>query len=148
VGNSVRKVAGCDQCKDAGARSQQEIAPGDGCLEFTAVETDPERYAGLTAEAADTNSRAIDFAVHLTNYPLGEGFYAEVRESGVYKSETICTSGTVFRIAIEGNRVRYYRNGELFHTSARSPVWPLSAATSLLHLNAGISYAVMAARVN
>src|SRR5207244_2902505 len=42
-GNSLKKTGGCDGCADAGAISQQQIASGDGYVEFTASEPNTQR---------------------------------------------------------------------------------------------------------
>src|SRR5438067_680581 len=63
TGNSVQQ-SGCEYCT-GGATSQQQIAAGDGYLEFTAAETTTIRYAGLGPGNAGNNYAAISFAIRL-----------------------------------------------------------------------------------
>ena len=67
----------------------------------------------------------------------------EVRESGVYRTDTIFAAGDVFRIAVQAGTVCYLKNGKVFYTSAAAPVYPLLIDTSLLNLNATVSNAVI-----
>src|SRR5581483_12017059 len=101
AGGTLQKIAGRNDTTDAGANSVQQITAGDGYLEFTALETNKERYVGLTRDYAGTSQATIDYAIHLTAFSYRGGMVAEVRENGVYKTETSYRSGTVFRIAVE-----------------------------------------------
>src|SRR6185369_10899034 len=114
-GNSLQKTGGRDDSADAGARSQQSLASGDGYLEFTAPETNKLRFCGLARNPVGTDFAGIDYAIKLTDYGV-----AEVREANVYKWETPYKSGDLFRISIEGGAVKYYKNGAVFYTSARA----------------------------
>ena len=49
-----------------------------------------------------------------------QGTTAEVREGGVYKSETSFATGDVIRITVGGGVVTYSRNGNVFFTSSGS----------------------------
>jgi hypothetical protein len=129
TGNSLTKTSGCGGCADSGAVSQQQIVSG-GYVDFTASGTGPLRSIGLGGNTI--NPAGILYAIRL------QGTTAEVRESGVYKSETSFSSGDVFRLAINGGTVTYSKNGHVFFTSAGAGS-PLSVAVSLLDLNATVT---------
>jgi VCBS repeat protein/purple acid phosphatase-like protein len=135
--NSLQKTSGCDGCDDAGGLSQQQIASGDGYLEFTASETTSLRYAGLSQGTGGTSAAAINFAIRL------QSGIAEVEESGVYRTDTTFVTGDVFRIAVEAGTVNYYKNGNFFYRSGALPVYPLQVDASLLDLGSAISNAVI-----
>ena len=138
TGNSLQKTAGCNDCSDAGAWSQQSIAASNGYLEFTFTETDKIRVGALTATRSTSNSALLDFAIHFN----GAG-YAEVRENDAYKIDIAVVSGNVFRIAVEAGVVKYYKNGAVFYTSTKAPSFPLYADAIMSGLNATITNAVM-----
>ncbi|MBA2527001.1 MAG: hypothetical protein H0V18_14655 [Pyrinomonadaceae bacterium] len=78
---------------------------------------------------------------------LSAGGYVEVRDNGNYRRDTPYRSGDVFRVAIEGGAVKYYKNGVLFHTSTVAPIYRLTVDASLSNLNATISSAVIGMNV-
>jgi hypothetical protein len=149
TGNSLQKTGGCDGCADAGAVSLQTIASGDGYVELDASETNSSRAIGLARVTAatganalsrpnsDTSITAIDFALMFIKA------YVEVRENGVYKTDTTYATGDKFRVAVVNNKVEYRKNGVVFYTSATAPAYPLVADTSLLSLNATLSKVVI-----
>ncbi len=137
TGNSLQKTSGCGGCADAGALSQQQIASGNGYVQFTATETTMLRFVGLSRGATGTDASSIVFAIRL------QSGNAEVRESGSYRTETTCADGDVFRVAIESGVVKYYKNGAIFYTSATAPVYPLQADASLFDLGATVGNAVI-----
>jgi hypothetical protein len=137
TGNSLQKTSGCGGCADAGALSQQQIASGNGYVEFTATETTLLRFVGLSRGATGTDASSIVFAIRL------QSGNAEVRESGSYRTETTCADGDVFRVAIESGVVKYYKNGAIFYTSATAPVYPLQADASLFDLGATVGNAMI-----
>ncbi|MBZ5559207.1 MAG: hypothetical protein LAO77_18195 [Acidobacteriia bacterium] len=124
---AIQKSAGCNGCADAGAVSAQAIASGDGSVEFTVAETTTERAIGLSHGNTDTTIGDIDFALLL--WPGGE---IDVREAGVYRTDTTAATGDKFRVAISGGKVTYAKNGVVFYTSATAPSYPLLVDTSLL----------------
>ncbi len=143
-GSSLRKSSGSDQWFDAGANSAQQITSGDGFVEFTAVETNKDRYAGLTYDYTGNRWNTINFGIHLTTYAVSGGYVAEVRENGIWKAETTYQSNQVFRIAIEGEVVKYYKGTTLFYTSRTVPRYPLVFDAVLLNLNSTIGNALIA----
>ncbi len=133
----MQKTSGCDGCPDAGATSQQQIAAGDGYLEFTASETTAMRFAGLSNGNAGTSADEIKFAIRL------QAGIAEVRETGLYRTNTTFVSGDVFRIAVASGVVKYFKNGVVFYTSAVVPTYPMLVDSAIFNLNGTISNAVI-----
>ena len=126
TGNSLRSTVP----SNAGATSVQRIEFGNGYVEFTATETNTYRWAGLSNGNSGTGYDDIDFAINLTSYGVNGGFVANIHENGVYKGDTVYNSGDVFRVAVEGGAVKYYKNGSLIYTSASTPTYPLIVDTS------------------
>jgi hypothetical protein len=137
-GGSLQKTGGCDGCEDATALSQQQMASGaSGYLEFTAVEINTLRSAGLAKVGAGTGYANMSFAVRL------QSGNAEVWEKGVYKAGTTFVSDDVFRIAVGAGVVDYYKNGTVFYTSTTAPTYPLQASVAINSLGGTISNAVI-----
>jgi hypothetical protein len=139
-GNSLQKSAGRDDTSDAGAVSQQQIASGDGYVEFTAGAIGKIRFCGLTHSVSGTDFFAIDFGIKLTE--LGA---AEIRENNSYQGETTYTGSDVFRIAIAGGVVKYSKNGVVFYTSGKAPAYPLLTDAVFIHLAGTVNNAVISA---
>jgi hypothetical protein len=135
---SLQKSAGCNGCADAGAVSTQAISSGGGYVEFTVSETTTERALGLSHGNTDTTIGDIDFALLL--WPGGE---MDVREGGVYRTDTTAATGDTFRIAIAGGKVTFSKNGVVFYTSATAPTYPLLVDTSMLTASATLSKVVL-----
>jgi len=135
--NSLQKTSGCGGCDDAGGYSQQQIASGNGYVQFTANEVAALRYVGLSRNAASTGASGINFAIRL------QAGTAEVRESGTYRGETVFAAGDTFRIAIESGVVKYSKNGTVFYTSGLVPVYPLQLDAALLDLGSTVGNAVI-----
>jgi hypothetical protein len=49
----------------------------------------------------------------------------------------------VFRVAVQGGVVSYYKNGSLFYTSAQKPHYPMEADVSLWSAGSTIANAVI-----
>ena len=130
-GNSLSKTSGCNGCADAGAVSQQQIAAGDGYVQFTVSNTTAERYLGLSTGNPGTSGSEIKFA-----FNVGDGAVT-VRENGVYRTDAVVSPGDVLRIAIVGGVVKYYRNGALMYSSV-APTYPLLVDTSLWELGSDL----------
>lgn len=139
---TLRKTKGHDELPDATALSAQQLATNN-YLEFVALETDKERYVGLSSNAADSSLNEQDYTLHLTAYKYRDGTVVEARERGVYKAEATYNANTVLRIAIENGAVKYYRNDEVFYTSAAPATLPLYPKAVLQHVGATISNAVI-----
>lgn len=137
-GSSLMKSGGCNGCPDAGGISQQQIASGDGYVEFTVPENFSLRLAGLSTSNPGSDSTAIAFAIRTQ-----QGI-AEVREHGIYRRDVPLAAGDVFRIAVRGAVVTYARNGAIFYTSSAPPIYPLLFAATLYDLNTSLNNAVIA----
>jgi len=135
--NSLKKTGGCGGCDDAGGYSQQQIASGNGYVQFTASEVAALRFVGLSRNAAGTRGPGINFAIRL------QSGRAEVRESGSYRAGTVFAAGDTFRIAIESGVVKYSKNGTVFYTSGLGPVYPLQVDASLFDLGSTVGNAVI-----
>ena len=136
---ALRKAGGCDGCADSGGTSTQRLTGGDGYVEFTARETAPLRYIGLTDEKAGINPDRFAYAIRL------QQSRAEVREHGVYRADVGFARGDVFRIAVESGVASYSKNGLLFYRSRVAPSFPLVVSASLLGRHASISNVVITA---
>jgi hypothetical protein len=137
-GSSLTKTSGCNGCYDAGAGSQQQIASGNGYAQFTASETATLRVAGLAHAFTGTDPGTIDFGLRL------QSGIAEVRENGVYRTDTAFVTGDVFRVTVQSGVASYSKNGTVFYTSTAAPTYPLFFAAALANLNATVSTAVLA----
>ncbi len=134
VGNSIQKTSGCAGCADSGAITQQRLLANGSYVEFTLTDATKQLVVGLNTGQTITkpNSNLYAFSVN------GSG-QVEVREKGAYRSEFSFSTSTVFRIAIESHRVKYYANGNLLYTSATIPVYPLIINISLLGQSAKVN---------
>jgi hypothetical protein len=54
----------------------------------------------------------------------------------VYRRDTRYSASDVFRIAVNGGTIEYYKNGVLWYTRGATPSYPLLVDTSLLGTNA------------
>ena len=133
-GSSLRKTSGCDGCPDAGAASVPTIPSGNGYTQFTASETNTLRFIGLSTVSAGTSATSIRFAI-----ALQPGGIAEVRESGQYRADTPFVPGDVFRIGVQKNVIRYYKNETLIYKSTLPAVFPLRVDTALFTPNSTIT---------
>src|SRR5207244_13062159 len=126
-GTTLQKTSGCDGCGDAGARSQQQIAVGDGYVEFTVGEANTFWFAGLSHGNDGTTYTNIDFS-----FRFNGAASADVMENGIYRGgDTSYAAGDVFRVAVVNGRVEYRRNGTLLYTSQIAPAYPLLLDTAL-----------------
>ncbi|MFZ9943487.1 MAG: hypothetical protein ACO3O0_07755, partial [Bacteroidia bacterium] len=118
---------------NAGASSLNQIHDG-GFFEFTAIETNKARAAGLSVSNSSGNFNSIQFNIYLMNNAT-----FRVYESGIDRGTFgSYVSGDVFRVAIENNLVRYYKNGVAFYTSLITPSPPLIADASFLDIGGTI----------
>jgi hypothetical protein len=138
VGDELRKQAGCDGCQDAGAASSQQLTSGDGYVEVTATEVSTLRLIGLSQGDSGTTANEIAYGLR-----LGSG-YVEVRERGVYRSDTGLAVGDVLRVEVSGGQVVYRKNGAAFYTSMVAPSYPLLVDTSLHSAGASLARVLIA----
>jgi len=140
TGTTLQKTSGCDGCDDAGARSQQEIAVGDGYIELTIGEANTFWFAGLSHGNDNTTYTDIDFSFRFN----GAGS-ADVMENGIYRGgDTPYAAGDVFRVAVVNGHVEYRRNGALLYTSQVAPTYPLLLDTALGSIGATVRDAKLA----
>src|ERR1041384_1319209 len=139
-GNSLQKSSGRSDSSDAGARSQQTVPSGDVYFEFTAGDSTKDLFCGLTHSATGSAYADIDFSVKLTDFGV-----AEVRENNAYGGEISYRAGDVFRISVQANTVRYFKNGGVYYTSQKSPTYPLFADAAFLTVGGRIDNAVLGA---
>ena len=130
-GGQLQKVGGCDGCPDAGAASQQTLT-GDGYVQFTTNKTSGA-FVGLSKGTGLTPPANIDFGLAIYST------YVEVRENGVYKSDTTITPGDTLKIAIANGKVAYSKNGTAFYTSTAAPTYPLHVVGTLLAMGSTIN---------
>ncbi|HJQ69212.1 MAG TPA: fibronectin type III domain-containing protein, partial [Blastocatellia bacterium] len=140
VSNSVQKTAGVDQVDDASATSMQTITSGDGFVEFTATDTDKERTCGLNnSNAIHKSASDINFAIKMSKKKK-----AWIIEDGVIRAKLKYKKNSSFRIAVEGNKIKYYKDGAVVHTSLSAPVYPLMINASLTNTNSSVSNVMIA----
>ncbi len=131
----LRKTAGTDNTADAGAVSAERLSAGDAFFEFTAASSNKVYYVGLGAGSPGTSPVDLDFGLRMN------GAMAEVREANALKASEPIRDGDVFRIGVVANLVTYARNGTVFYTSQRAPVYPLAARAVLLDKYAEVNRA-------
>jgi hypothetical protein len=135
-GNTIAKTGGCTTCDDGGGVSQQEITTGNGSIDFT-PSVGHRFFAGLGRDrGAGTTSSSIDYAFSFwTNATF------DIRENGTYRGEGAYTAGDVFKIAIDGGMVKYYKNNMLIYTSTVPPAYPLGLDTTLITVGSTVGNA-------
>jgi endonuclease/exonuclease/phosphatase family metal-dependent hydrolase len=109
TGGALQKTSGCGNCPDAGGVSLQKLTSGS--VSFT-VSSAATLVAGLNHDASSTTGYSINYSFKFS----GSNTW-EVRESGTYRTEGTFASSDVFKVAIEGTVVKYYRNSSLVYTS-------------------------------
>jgi len=125
-GNSLTKTAALGW-GNAGASSMQTLASGDGYVEFTAAETNTLRMCGLSLGDAGQNYTDIDFAFY--SWLDGVLYVFEGGQNrGIVGNYA---SGDRLRVSVEGNVVKYRKNGQVVYTSTITPAYPLLVDTSL-----------------
>ncbi|MFN8777749.1 MAG: HYR domain-containing protein, partial [Flavobacteriales bacterium] len=124
---------------NGGAASSNTVS-NNGYFQFTATETNTDRVAGLSTTNVNADWTSIQYAIYLrsntqwTVHQSGGGSLF----TGTY------AANDVFRIAVENNVVRYYRNNVLAYTSLVSPTLPMLADVSINTLNGTITNALIA----
>lgn len=137
-GSTLEKTSGCGGCADAGASSEQQIASGNGGVQFRANDAASLRFVGLTWGDPSHDPGAIRFALRL------QGGVAEVREAGAYRSDIRFSAGDVLGVWVVGGSVQYSKNGTVFYTSGAEVRYPLVADASLYDMNATLNDAMLA----
>jgi hypothetical protein len=138
-GDVLQKTSGCDGCFDAGGVSAQQIAAGDGYVEFAIAGTNTLFMAGLSHGNSGTGYAEIDFAFRFN----GAG-QADVLENGSYLGgDTSYAAGDVFRIAVIDGTVRFSRNGSVLLQRSTAVTYPLLLDTSLATIGSTLRGAVV-----
>lgn len=134
-GNSLNKIQNNGPW-DGGAASLNKVFD-EGYFVFTAIETNRSRMAGLSSSNTNSNFNTIQYAVYLRN----DGLY-EIYESGNSRGNFgAYAANDVFKIAVEGGRVKYYRNNVLVYNSTIAPTLPLLVDVSISHVGGTINNA-------
>ena len=140
VSNSVQKTAGIDHVDDASATSLQAITSGDGFVNFTATDTDKERWCGLNnSNAIHLSASDINFAIKMAQKKK-----AWIIEDGLVKAKVKYKKNTSFRVAVEGGKIKYYKDGNVIYTSSNAPIYPLMINASLINTNSSVSNVMIA----
>jgi endonuclease/exonuclease/phosphatase family metal-dependent hydrolase len=129
-GATLTKMNGCTGCSDAGAVSQQSMTAGS--VSFT-VSPGARVVAGLGTDRSSNTSYAFNYA-----FSFGGGSGFEIREGGVYRTEGTFASSDVFKVAVEGTTVKYYRNATLVYTSKVPVPGALVVDTTLMTVGASV----------
>jgi endonuclease/exonuclease/phosphatase family metal-dependent hydrolase len=109
-GGTLQKTSGCGDCADAGGVSQQTLTSGS--VSFT-VSSGHKLFVGLGRDASASTNYLIDYAFKFWGTSTWE-----IREKNTYRKEGTFSASDVFKVAIEGTAVKYYRNGALVYTSS------------------------------
>lgn len=138
TGDTLQKTSGCF---DAGAISSQQIASGDGFIEFEVADAGTLFVAGLNHDHSGTGYAEIDFAFRFN----GAG-HADVLENGSYVGgDTSYVAGDVFRIAIVGQSVRFSRNGTVVLQRSTPVIYPVVFDTSIATVASALLGAIISA---
>lgn len=119
-GDTITAIGGAENGWDKTCNSIEKIGNGQ-YVEYTIAVANLPTMVGLNVLNSQANYTDIDFAWYTstsnTLQIYEEG--SKVSDEGTY------AVGDVFRIAVENGKVNYYQNGELKHTSTRTPTLPL-----------------------
>ncbi len=135
--NSLLKMQGGGTWN--GGASSWNTVQNNGYFEFKAVEINKWRAVGLSTTNTANDLASIQFAIVLNN-TAGISVYESNNNRGGFGN---FTANDVFRIAVENNIVKYYRNGILFYISAVTPTLPLQIDVSLYDLGATVANAIV-----
>ncbi|MBA2541085.1 MAG: hypothetical protein H0V17_15705 [Deltaproteobacteria bacterium] len=132
--NSLMDIAATGWNK-SGASTREQIASGNGYVEFTTAEQNLGKAFGLSNGDVSRDFSDIDFAIHLR----------ATREVFVFQNSTSLGAfgtyviGDVFRVEVTNNVVTYKKNGAQFFVSPGTPVFPLLGDAALFHTNSTIT---------
>jgi hypothetical protein len=128
---------------DAGARSAQALASGDGSVRVTAVDVLTYQIFGLghpnmPASPLDT-LRKVDFGLLMTNtgrlLAFEPGGPELGRDVGGY------TAGDVLEVGVFGGQVQYRKNAVLLYATNTAPAYPLVVEAALYNQSATLNVA-------
>ncbi|MCP4521096.1 MAG: T9SS type A sorting domain-containing protein [Cytophagales bacterium] len=136
-GNTLEKVAN-DGTFNGAALTLNKVS-NNGYFEFTVNETNTNRYIGLSTLNAGLGETGIDYAID-----FNDNATFNIRENNANRASGTYANGDVFRIAVEKNVVKYYKNTVLVHTSTVTPTLPLIGDVSFSTIGGSISNAKVA----
>ncbi len=142
TGNSLSKIQNGGW--NGGAASWNTVA-NNGYFQFTATETNTSRMVGLSTTNADANYTSIQYAVYLVN-----NGQVQIYESGAGRGAFApnYVANEVFRISVEANVVKYYRDFAsgsftLFYISTITPTLPLLVDVSINSVGGTVTNAIV-----
>ena len=135
-GNSLTKIQSNGNW-DGGAASWNTVS-NNGYLQFTATEINTFRMVGLSTTNSNSNFNTIQYAVYLRGDAQWE-IYESGNGRGVFGGYA---ANDVFKVAVEANVVKYYRNGVLFYLSGVTPTPPLLVDVSINTVNGTVTNAL------
>ncbi len=140
-GNSIQKssTVKTDNLTWNGGGASVNNVYNNGYFKFTATETNKSRMAGLSTTNTGSDNISIQFAFQLNN----DASFAVVESGTTRGSFGTYNSGDVFKIAVEGNVIKYYRNLAIVYTSTVTPVLPLLADISIYSNSGTVSNAII-----
>ena len=132
-GSTLQKTgtASCDGCANSGGVSEQQIASGDGNVQFTIQRTSDNFNAGLATSGASGFGNYVNFG----------GGYANVYDGSRWICGTDYVVGDVFELSIGAGTVSYLRNGTSFCTLPLGGSYPLVLRAVLLSSGATVANA-------
>ncbi len=113
------------------------IISGLGQLEFSTMETDRAKAAGLGSRDNNSGLQAIDFGFLLR----ADGTAAVIEKGAAVQSAGTYSAADLFKVAVEGSAIVFRVNGSLVRTSALAFTYPLFAEATLADPGATISNA-------
>lgn len=143
-GNTITKTTGGSWT--AGAVSSQNSTSGDAYVEFSTLERNKAKVAGLGIGNTDAGYNDVDFGFYLRNDGLMEVRFAG-QARGVYGSYQI---GDIFRVEYFEGQIRYVHNGNpiAFGTPNLPAGYDLRLDASLAETGATVSAADMGSCVD
>src|SRR3954470_17310639 len=129
-GTTLTKSKGCAGCPDAGAISSALMSSGS--VSFT-ISAGAAMVVGLGTDTSASTSYGIAYA-----FSFGGSTAWEIREGGVYRADGAFAATDVFKIAVDGTTVKYYRNGGLVYTSKTPVAGALLVDTSISSLGGSV----------
>ena len=123
---------------DGGAASYNTVS-NNGYFQFTATETNTSRVVGLST----SNSNASNATVQYGFYLLNTGVLQIIESNNGRGSFGSYASNDVFKIAVESNVVKYYKNGALLYISAVAPIMPMLVDVSINTLTGTVTNALV-----
>jgi hypothetical protein len=123
---------------DGGAASYNTVN-NNGYFQFTATETNTSRVAGLSSSNANASNATVQYGFYLVNTGVLQILETNVNK-GTFGSYT---TNDVLKVSVEGNVVKYYKNGTLLYISATAPVLPMLVDVSINTLAGTITNAIV-----